>query len=71
MTYINSQGAERKAKIAFDKGMDFIRYDRIVAKNCDKPYRERMKLFSQAIDSDLYYDYTLISLIKDESIAAR
>jgi hypothetical protein len=71
ITYINSQGAERKAKIAFDKGMDFIRYDRIVAKNMDKPYRERMKLFSQAIASDLYYDYTLISLIKDELIAAR
>lgn len=70
MTYINNQGAERKAKIAFDKGMDFIRYDRIVAKNVGKPYREKTKLFSLAIASDLYYDYTLISLIKDESNVA-
>ena len=69
MTYVNGQGVEREAKIAFDKGMDFIRYDRIVAKNTGKPLRDRMKLFNPAITADLYYDYTLISLIKDEPIA--
>ena len=63
--YVNGQGESRNARIAFDKGMDFIRYDNVVAHNSGERYRDRIKLFSEAIKRQLYYDYTLISLIND------
>ena len=67
--YVNQHGESRRARIAFDKGMDFIRYDNVVAHNSMRPYRDRVKLFSEAIKQHLYYDYTLISLINDNPVA--
>ena len=68
ISYVDSNGGKRKARFAFDKGMDFIRYDRVVAKNCGLHGKAKIKLFDDFIKNDLYYDYTLISLIEDKEI---
>ena len=68
VSYVDSNGVKRKARFAFDKGMDFIRYDRIVAKNCGLHGIAKIKLFDDVIKNDLYYDYTLIFLIEDKEI---
>jgi len=68
ISYIDSNGVRRKARFAFDKGMDFIRYDKVVAKNCGLHGMAKIKLFDDVIKNDLYFDYTLISLIEDKEI---
>ena len=68
ISYRDSNGTRRKARLAFDKGMDFIRYDKVVAKNSELHGMAKIKLFDDVIKNDLYYDYTLIFLIEDKEI---